>query len=160
MFDNKKIAVNADILIGRNGATKYKQEGDGKTPIGIFELGIAFGTHDRSEINIHKSIEYVKINPNLYWVDDVKSKYYNKLVDVSKVEKAWNSAEHLIDYPIHYEYAIEIKSNPQNVPGEGSAIFMHCSNEKETAGCVAVSKEKMISLLEKINRNTKVIIEL
>lgn len=148
--------MNADILVGRNGATKYKQEGDGKTPIGIFELGIVFGTHDKGEINLDKSIKYIKVNPNLYWVDDVNSIYYNQLVDNTRTEKDWNSAEHLIEYPIEYEYAVEIKSNPENIPGKGSAIFIHCSNGKETAGCVALSKLDMMRLIKRINNSTSV----
>lgn len=151
--------MNVDILVGRNGATKYKQEGDGKTPIGIFELGIVFGTHERSEINLDKSIEYIKVNSNLYWIDDINSKYYNKLVDVTKIKKDWSSAEHLIDYPIQYEYAVEIKSNPENIPCKGSAIFIHCSNGKETAGCVSLPKEKMKDLISIIDKNTKIIIK-
>ena len=47
----------------------------------------------------------------MYWIDDSKSKYYNKLVDITKTKKDWNSAEHLIDYPIEYEYLVEIKTN-------------------------------------------------
>ena len=150
--------MNVDILVGRNGVTKYKQEGDGKTPIGIFELGIAFGTHDRDEINLDKSIKYIKANPNLYWVDDVNSIYYNQLVDITRIEKDWSSAEHLIEYPVQYEYAIEVKSNPENIPGKGSAIFLHCSNGKSTAGCVALMKEDVIKLLSKLDKNSKIII--
>lgn len=150
--------MNADVLIGKNGATKSKQEGDGKTPIGIFELGIIFGTHERSEINLDKSIKYIKVTPNLYWVDDVNSIYYNQLVDNARTAKAWSSAEHLIEYPVQYEYAVEIKSNPENIPGKGSAIFLHCSNGKSTAGCVALMKEDVIKLLSKLDKNSKIII--
>ena len=146
-------------MIGKNGATQFKQEGDGKTPLGTFGLGIVFGTHDRREINLDESMEYIKINPNLYWVDDVNSKYYNELVDVTKVEVEWKSAEHLIEYPIQYEYAIEIKSNQKNIPGKGSAIFIHCSNCKSTAGCIAVPKYSMIKIMGKLNKNSKIIIK-
>lgn len=150
--------MNVDILVGRNGATKHKHEGDGKTPIGIFELGIVFGTHDRSEVNLDKSIKYIKVNPSLYWIDDINSKHYNKLVDVTKIKKDWSSGEHLIEYPVQYEYAVEIKSNPENIPGKGSAIFLHCSNGKSTAGCVALMKEDVIKLLSKLDKNSKIII--
>ena len=107
---------------------------------------------------MNESIKYIKINPNLYWVDDVKSIYYNQLVDATKTEKDWNSAEHLIAYPTQYEYAVEIKSNPQNIPGKGSAIFLHCSKGESTAGCIALSKENMIDLFSKLDKNSKIII--
>ena len=79
--------------------TSNKKEGDGKTPKGIYELGLAFGMHDKKQISIDSSIEYIQINENLYWVDDINSIYYNKLVDSRKVIKDLKSAEHLIEYP-------------------------------------------------------------
>lgn len=98
----------------------------------------------------------MQITKDMYWVDDSESRYYNQLVDISKVEKDWNSAEHLIDYPIQYEYLVEIKTNPKNIPGKGSAIFLHCTNNKPTAGCVAINKENMKKIIENISKQTKI----
>lgn len=114
-YDNNTEVFETDAFIGINGFTMDKIEGDGKTPEGVFELGLAFGIHD---IELDESIKYQKINGNLYWIDDIKSKYYNQLVDITKVHKDWNSAEHLIEYPQQYEYAIEIKTNSKNVPSK------------------------------------------
>jgi len=100
----------------------------------------------------------MQITKDMYWVDDEKSKYYNQLVDISKIKKDWNSAEHLVDYPIEYEYLIEIKTNPKNIPGKGSAIFLHCTNNKHTSGCIAVDKKAMKKIVENINEDTKIII--
>ena len=153
--DKNKAVVNfnnefiTEGFIGKNGVTKNKKEGDGKTPLGKFNVGICFGIHKK----IDTTLEYIQINPNLYWVDDVISKYYNKLVDITKVDKDWNSAEHLIDYPIEYEYALEIKTNPKCEKGKGSAIFLHCSNQKPTAGCIAINTNYMIKLLKSLNKN-------
>lgn len=110
-----KCNIETNAYIGKNGITSKKQEGDGKTPIGEFELGITMGTHPKQEIS-NKKIEYKQITNNMYWVDDSKSKYYNKLVDISQTQKDWKSSEHLIDYPVQYEYLIEIKTNLQNIP--------------------------------------------
>lgn len=109
--------------IGREGMTDEQYEGDLKTPRGKFKLGLVFGTHKREEIDLKDSVNYAQINDNLYWVDDVESKYYNQLVDITKAEKDWNSAEHLIEYPIHYEFAIEIKTNEKNIPGRRKCNF-------------------------------------
>ena len=92
----------------------------------------------------------------MYWVDDPESKYDNQLVNILTTPKDWSSAEHLIQYPIEYEYLIEIKTNPNNIPGKGSAIFLHCSNNKPTAGCIAVDKETIKKIIENIDRNTKI----
>lgn len=117
-YNKSKKVFETDAFIGKNGITKNKVEGDGKTPEGIYKLGLIFGTHNKNEIELKQNLKYIKINENLYWVDDIKSKYYNQLVDITKVNKDWNSAEHLIDYPKQYEYAIEIKTNSKNIPGK------------------------------------------
>lgn len=153
----KRKIFETRAFIGRNGMTSNKEEGDGKTPEGQFELGIAFGTHSKKEIV--ENIDYIEINENLYWVDDVKSKYYNQLVDITRVKKDWRTAEHLIEYPKQYEYAIEIKANPQNMPGKGSAIFLHCSTNGPTSGCVAMEKEKMKEILERLDEDSIILIQ-
>ena len=149
-----KYNIETNAYIGINGITSEKKEGDGKTPLGEFELGIALGTHPMDKLK--KTKNYKQITENMYWVDDLKSKFYNKLVDTLSIEKDWNSAEHLIDYPIEYEYLIEIKANPKNIKGKGSAIFLHCSNNKPTAGCVAVDKKIMKKIIESIDEQTKI----
>ncbi len=140
------IEINAHI--GRNGTTRKKQEGDGKTPIGEFELGTILGT--QIGIQNKNGLEYKKITREMYWVDDIKSKYYNQLVNENEVERDWNSAEHLI----------EMKTNPQNIPGKGSAVFLHCSNNKSTAGCVAVDTNCMRTIIENIDKDTKIEIKI
>lgn len=154
-WENEVKIFSTKAFIGKNGITNNKREGDGKTPIGKYNLGVAFGIHDK--INF---CNYVKINKNLHWVDDVDSKFYNQLVDVTKVKKDWNSSEHLIEYPKQYEYAIEIKTNSKNIPGKGSAIFLHCSVERPTAGCVAIDTKYMKFLLDRIENDTIVCIEI
>lgn len=151
-----KCNIETKAYIGINGLTSKKTEGDGKTPIGKFDLGIILGTYDIVKNN--NGLQYNQINKNMYWVDDYKSKYYNKLVDITKIEKDWNSAEHLLDYPIQYEYLVEIKTNPENIPEGGSAIFLHCEVNKPTAGCVAIDRECMKKIIENIDRNTKIVI--
>ena len=159
--ENSRAIVNfnnqfvTEGYIGKNGVTYDKIEGDGKTPLGKFNIGVSFGMHK----NVDTHLKYVQINPNLYWVDDSNSKYYNRLVDITKVEKDWKSAEHLMDYPVEYEYALEIKANPNNEKNKGSAIFLHCSNQKPTAGCVAINTYNMIELLKNIKENAIIYIE-
>ena len=75
--------------VGVRGLTHNKGEGDGKTPIGLYSLGNAFGVNS----NPGTKLNYTKISNNDYWVYDSNSKYYNKWVDILKVEKDWNSAE-------------------------------------------------------------------
>lgn len=79
--------------------------------------------HKKEEIKITLNIKYIQITSDLYWIDDINSIYYNRLVDIQKVKRDWNSAEHLIDYPKQYEYAIEIKSNKENISGNRKCNF-------------------------------------
>lgn len=149
-----KCNIEVKSYIGRNGATEQKQEGDGKTPLGEFELGVILGT--KIGIQNKNGLEYKKIMKEMYWVDDINSKYYNQLVNENEVEKDWNSAEHLIEYPIEYKYLVEIKTNTKNISGKGSAVFLHCSNNKPTAGCIAVDANSMRTIIENIDQNTKI----
>jgi L,D-peptidoglycan transpeptidase YkuD (ErfK/YbiS/YcfS/YnhG family) len=91
----------------------------------------------------------------MYWVDDIFSDDYNELIKTSI--KPMFSAEHLIDYANDaYEYAIEIKTNPDNIKGKGSAIFLHCKRKEYTAGCIAIDSEDMKILISMIDSNTKI----
>ena len=74
-FENNIKVFSTKAFIGKNGITNDKREGDVKTPVGKYNLGIAFGTHDEVKFS-----NYIKINENLHWVDDVNSKFYNQLV--------------------------------------------------------------------------------
>ena len=155
------------VEIGKNGASENIHESSIKTPLGHFNLGIAFGTHD-----LKINYPYIKINENLYWIDDVNSKYYNKLISLNNKINTYNypyiintdkkefvSAEHLINYSKQYEYAVNIEYNIngekyENGIGKGSAIFLHCLGDKGyTGGCIAISKEDMLFVLNFLNRN-------
>ena len=151
-----KTIMETDGFVGKNGLGK-EVEGDLKTPVGEFDLGIAFGFEE----NVNTVLDYYKINENLYWICDSNSKYYNKMVDCTKVEKDWNDkdVEHLIDEDIAYQYAIEIKYNERLEAGKGSAIFLHCIKNGPTAGCVSISKEMMRFVLENVRKDTKILIE-
>lgn len=154
--NNKWITImETEGFIGKNGLGKEK-EGDLKTPVGLYEIGIAFGTKD----NVKTKLDYYKLDENMYWVCDENSKYYNQFIDITKVEKDWEDScnEHLIEEVIAYEYAIEIKYNKECEKKKGSAIFLHCIKNGSTAGCVAISTEDMKFVLENINRDAKIYI--
>ena len=61
-----KCNIEQEAYIGKNGLTNEKEEGDQKTPIGKFELGIILNTQKNGKNkNIIKDIEeYLK----RYWV--------------------------------------------------------------------------------------------
>ena len=140
--------------VGRNGINKIS-EGDKKTPTGVYTLGQAFGVGN----NPGTTRNWLKINSNHYWVDDSNSSHYNKLVDSSITGIQWQSAEHLIDYPIAYKYAIAIDYNLDCIPGKGSAVFLHCSTGNATAGCISIPEGDMIKTLKELKDDCKIIID-
>lgn len=148
-----------DAYIGENGTSESKREGDKKTPLGEYALGLCFGIHEKKYLNLDESLEYKKLTNTMYWVSDSNSKYYNRFVDTKEIEKDWNADEHLIDYAIEYEYAIEVKYNKACIPNKGSAIFIHCENSKPTAGCISLKRTAMKNILENINSKTKIVIK-
>lgn len=139
--DRWTLRLSCPAFIGQNGPGKEK-EGDRKTPVGIFDLPIAFGIMD----DPGSRIPYVKVHDNLYWCGD--EEHYNQLIDITQVPHNCQG-EHLIDCTPEYHYAMFIAYNQEGTYGKGSAIFLHCTGKKNyTAGCVAISEEHMKIILQ------------
>lgn len=164
--------VNADwipvgdrvkIILGRNGmgwgrglhripddGNPVKQEGDGKSPAGVFRLGAAFGIPAIEELGDLK-IPYRSVNEFLECVDDVKSRYYNQLVAKDRIESVdWNSSERIHRAPNAYHYSVVVEHNTVDTQkGAGSCIFLHCVSVRgdSTAGCTTMSRAEMGNIL-------------
>lgn len=143
--------------IGRNGVGKEK-EGDGKTPVGIFEFHAAFGILPDPGISV---LPYLQVDETHHWVDDPNSKYYNKCVSTRDVEIDWASSEHLYKYVPSYHYALALNYNEACVPGVGCAIFLHCPNSTfgTTAGCIAIPETNMIQAMKLLREDCIIIID-
>lgn len=140
--------------VGQQGVGSTSEEVS-VTPAGIYSLSIAFGVNS----NPGTSFSYTKVDDSYYWVDDSNSPCYNHFVSTKNVVADWNSAEHLIDYPNQYAYAIAIDYNTGCVPGAGSAIFLHCSNGNATGGCVAIPQDWMVFVLNHIHSGCVIVID-
>ena len=146
--------VSAYGFVGMEGvgtASEYSS----RTPAGIFSLSLAFGVNN----NPGTSLPYTHVDSSYYWVDDPDSTYYNQFVSTNYISPDWSSAEHIVDYPGPYAYAIAIDYNTSCVKGAGSAIFLHCSNGSATYGCVSVPTQTMITILNNINPGCAIIID-
>lgn len=141
--------------VGRNGLGKTR-EGDRKTPVGIFTVGMAFGRDD----NPGTAISYTKLNNTHYWVGDSTSAYYNQFVSTDSVNGFSKSdSEHLITYDPAYKYAIDIGYNTSCTPYKGSALFLHCfSGSAYTGGCIAIPESDMIQVLNRIQTGCRTLI--
>ncbi|WP_227938613.1 L,D-transpeptidase family protein [Alkalihalobacillus deserti] len=147
-----KVHSPMQAVLGTSGIDHKTKEGDGKTPIGVFELGTAFG-HAPKPSGV--SMPYRRAGSHDYWIDDPSSPDYNKWVNFSGNPQAkWKSFERM-NHPL-YKYGVVINYNMNPiVPGKGSAIFIHVwsSSTSPTAGCVAVSEQSMVHLLQWLDPN-------
>ena len=140
--------------IGKNGFTRFKKEGDLKTPKGIFKIEHLYYRKDRLK-KPHTLLKCNKITKNQGWCDDVNfPKEYNKLITVNNFIKH----EKLFRKDHKYDLLIPIKYNFKNAKcGRGSCIFIHLTkNYKPTAGCVALNKKDFIIMLKLIKKDTKI----
>lgn len=125
------------------------------TPRGQYGFSMAFGIAP----DPGTGLTYTQVDDTCYWVDDVASPYYNQFVSTSNTAKNWNSAEHLVDYPQAYKYALALDYNSDCVPGAGSAIFLHCETGRPTLGCISVPEDIMIKILQNVQPGCQIIID-
>lgn len=124
----------------------HKKEGDGKTPAGLFKLGVAFG----KQHNPDWKLPFFEVDGSLFCVDDPTSKFYNAIVSDQEVVKDWTSAEEMKRDDQLYDLGIVVEHNTDPVtPSNGSCIFMHIwrAQGKGTEGCTAMPREHMEQLL-------------
>jgi len=163
-YENKggswdKVGKTIEIKLGRNGIgwgiglhtipkdAKYiKKEGDGKSPVGIFELKQAFGYFP-----FVVEYPYEVYKASHHCVDDVSSKFYNTIVDSTKVISDYKSFEHMRFAKNYYKYGIVVNHNHIDEAGTqkdaGSCIFIHIKSVP-TAGCTVMHEDEMKELIK------------
>ena len=97
----------------------------------------------------------IPIKKSMGWCDDKKDKKnYNKLINFKKKikhEKLYRK-DHKYDFLIPISYNVK-----KTIPGKGSAIFIHLSNNYEkTLGCIGLKKNDFLILIKLIKKNTKI----
>ena len=140
--------------LGKAGVKTKIKEGDNITPKGTFKILNIYYRKDRLK-KITSLIKKIKINKNMGWCDDTRSKHYNKQI------KLPSKLSHEILYREDNIYdivcVINYNINP-TLKNKGSAIFLHIAkkNYQRTKGCIALKKNHLITLLSIIKKNTKV----
>tara|TARA_A100000164_G_C21821281_1_gene730485 strand:+ start:145 stop:636 length:492 start_codon:yes stop_codon:yes gene_type:complete len=154
---NKDTLIFDDFIfqcvVGRKGISNKKNEGDLRTPRGIFTLKTVYYRSDRVR-KIQTKLNLKKINQNMGWCNDPNSKKYNSLIKINGKLKY----ERLYRKDNKYDIFVVINYNFEKpIPFKGSAIFLHITNNfKTTAGCVALKKKDLLILLKLINKKTKI----
>ncbi|MEK4030059.1 L,D-transpeptidase family protein [Pseudobacillus sp. FSL P4-0506] len=133
-------------VIGKNGLSQSKREGDGRTPVGLFPIGEGFGFAPKPA---NLNIRYTQTNNYHYWIDDPSSPDYNQWIYYrGNPNKRWKSYERLNHFL--YKYAVIIKYNEKPIiTGKGSAIFLHRwrQSTSPTAGCVALNENHLLNVM-------------
>ena len=153
---NKNTLIIEDFklrcCIGKKGINSNKKEGDYSTPKGLFSVRKLYFRKDRVGIpncKINKKI----IKRDMAWCDDPNHKNYNKEIKTNTKDLE----ENLYRKDYKYDYIISISHNERRIPGKGSAIFIHLTdNYNPTSGCVALKKKDFEILLKLVDRKTKI----
>ena len=155
----KQVGKTHDVTLGRTGLANgighqllkgnLKQEGDGKSPAGIFEFGTAFGYTSKQEAPDFK-LPYVQLTEVTQCIEDSKSKYYNQIIDNTKVTKDWETADFMKRDDDLYKWGVFVKHNTPAKPEAGSCIFFHLwrGPGKHTSGCTAMTERNMLDLIK------------
>ena len=149
--------VALPCAIGRGGIGRKLGEGDGITPVGMFQLaGIGFRT-DRIDFcapNVcQKSIGLCDV-----WSDDPKDPNYNH---------GFHGPDHPFSHeklyrsdPLYDAFGILDFNWPDATPGAGSAIFLHIWRKPRhpTEGCIAFERNNLIWIFQNWKPWSRVII--
>ncbi len=143
-------------IFGSGGIRARKQEGDGATPVGCFEILYGFYRVDRIKPPVSQ-IVLIPIQKNFGWCDDPSSPLYNRFIELPtrwNHEQMWRT-DNLYDICLVLNHNI----SPRKRNG-GSAIFFHLSSKDSapTRGCIAITKSRMIKILGQCSTRTKLII--
>lgn len=157
------VAQPIEVSVGKNGMAwgrgfhsltsllgPVKQEGDKRSPAGIFPLGTAFG--DPLHRNFAQKIPYLLIEKSLECIDDSTSRYYNQFIQSQEIQgtRDWQSSERMQDYRDEYALGVYIGHNTSPpVAGCGSCIFFHIwkTPHQGTAGCTAMAERDLCAVV-------------
>jgi L,D-peptidoglycan transpeptidase YkuD (ErfK/YbiS/YcfS/YnhG family) len=144
---------NIVCTYGKHGTTYQKQEGDKKTPLGLYKPVMVYYRADK--IRRPKTfLPLQTLNQHHGWCDDINDIFYNHPVYYpykASAENLWRS-DSLYDIIIVLDYNFPIAEK-----GKGSAIFVHIMNpeEKPTLGCLGFSKKNLWWLIHRIQPSTQ-----
>jgi len=139
--------------VGRGGIGEKQGEGDGITPVGVFELARIHYRPDRL-----KCVGGQVIGLRDVWSDDPVDPQYNHMV---RAENHPYSHEKLRRAdPLYNVFGVLTYNWPDTTPGKGSAIFLHVwrKSRHRTEGCVAFSQNHLLHIFTHWQKNSRVII--
>ena len=121
-------------------------EGSTRTPAGTFTLSESFGRAG----NPGTALPYRQVDGSDWWVSDMRSPLYNQHARCAPGSCPFDESagENLEAQGAVYDHAVVIDYNRRGTtPGAGSAFFLHVSNGRPTAGCVAIDRGNLTALM-------------
>jgi L,D-peptidoglycan transpeptidase YkuD (ErfK/YbiS/YcfS/YnhG family) len=148
--------LTVPVALGRGGIKADKWEGDGGTPRGTFRPRQLWWRADRHPRP--KTLLPVRaIQQEDAWCEDPSSRHYNQPMRLA----GDGSGDRLTRADHLYDFIVEIDHNTSpRVAGRGSAVFLHLARPdfSPTAGCISMTQSAMLRLLERLGRQTKIVI--
>ena len=125
--------------LGKNGMNRHRTTGDKTTPIGVFRLNTPFGQLPPME---GFPLDYIQVDSSYTWTDDT-----NRLVKDPGLPGEHVGTSGYLDY---YDYVLDMGFNPEAIPDQGSALFLHCEADSwmSSSGCVSVRREQMEEIMK------------
>jgi D-alanyl-D-alanine dipeptidase len=143
------VAADAGL---RGAGDPLKKEGDGKSPTGIFRLSTAFGYAAQEPPGW--KMPYLNLTSSVECVDDVRSKFYTRVLDRATVAPDWKSSEQMLRDDGEYRWGVVVDHNADPVTaGAGSCIFLHIwlGPGVGTTGCTAMAPEQLEGVLARLD---------
>jgi L,D-peptidoglycan transpeptidase YkuD (ErfK/YbiS/YcfS/YnhG family) len=149
--------LSIPVALGRAGIRANKREGDGGTPRGCFRLVRLWWRADRHPPP-RTLLPLRRIGQSDAWCETPADRRYNRPIRLGAgaIGDRLRRADHL------YDLIIEIDHNVRpRVAGRGSAVFIHVARPGflPTAGCVALTAQRLRLLLPRLSPKTRLIIE-
>lgn len=133
-----------DYELAPSAAVKYKKEGDGAAPAGLFPLTAVFGVATKPAA---LELPYTKLDAYTECVDDINSRFYNRIVNRLQVGNFdWKSSEKMLAVGEQYDLGVFVAYNSYPVErGRGSCIFLHIwkNASSGTSGCTAMERRNL-----------------
>jgi L,D-peptidoglycan transpeptidase YkuD (ErfK/YbiS/YcfS/YnhG family) len=144
------------VSLGRGGIRASKREGDGGTPRGLFRLRQLWWRADRAP-RPRTLLPVRPIRNDDAWSEDPADRRYNRAFRRAPGE----AGDRLWRDDNLYDFIIEIDHNTRpRVAGRGSAVFIHLARDgfSPTAGCVGLTRNSLMRLLERVGPGTRILI--
>ena len=159
----RAVSGEVPVVIGRTGTAwgiglhppqpgALKQEGDARSPAGVFGIGRAFGYAS----SLSTGLRYTAMGIDDYCIDVTGSPVYNRIVNAHDLGRAAvQGSTEPMRRDLHangdqrYKLGFLIEHNTHGLAGAGGCIFAHLREraDSSTLGCTAMAEPAMKWLL-------------